>query len=421
VGESDYLETLRVMVDHIERDRGPLRGHSAQLARQASLVALRMALPSREVACVALAAFLHDLAKGPVHLTVAGTARNPGWKAEARRVALAPLQMFESVHLPGQVGATLAQLYEAWDGSGTPQGAKGEDIAIGARILAVVDSWLELTRNPANAFGRLFTREQALSYLAEQAGKLFDARVVETVELLHSGELLRRRLESDGRQVLVADPEPTRRDAIVRALGQKGIVVQATSTLEGALEMAGHSDLWVLAQDLGGAELLDAAMQLRSESRLAGRPLLVVGVPDAGMRERFVQAGITETVAGEDVGAVVARVSELLQERISHGAAGHVVQGAADELSTRDVLRILGSGRKSGRLKLRAEGLEGFLQLEHGRVTWASAGDSRGEDALGQLLRAKVLEFLYDPDALLLEVPHLDTDVDLVVRALEAA
>ena len=70
--------------------------------------------------CVALAAFLHDLGKGPVHLTLAGTARNPEWKAEAKKVALAPVHMFEAVHLPAQVGATLAQLYEAWDGSGTP-------------------------------------------------------------------------------------------------------------------------------------------------------------------------------------------------------------------------------------------------------------------------------------------------------------
>jgi HD-GYP domain-containing protein (c-di-GMP phosphodiesterase class II) len=421
VGENDYLETLRVMVDHIERDRGSLRGHSSQLARQASLVAVRMALPSREVACVALAAFLHDLGKGSIHLTLAGTARNPGWKAEARRVALAPLQMFESVHLPAQVGATLAQLYEAWDGSGTPQGAKGEDIAIGARILAVVDSWLDLTRNSTNAFGRLFTREQALSYLAEQAGKLFDARVVETVELLHSGELLRRRLESEGREVLVADPQPARRDAVVQALGQRGIVVQATSTLEGALEMAGESDLWVLALELGGAELLDAAVQLRSESRLSGRPLLVVGTPEPSLGERFVHAGIAEPVPGEDPFALVTRVTELLRERIANGAPGHVVQGASDELPTREVLRILGSGRKSGRLTLRGEGFEGFLQLEHGRVTWASSGDARGEEALGQLLRTKVLDFIYDPDALLLEVPHLDTDVDLVVRALEAA
>ncbi len=129
VGETDYLETLRVLVDQLERSRGELRGHSAQLARQASLVAMRLGLPSREVSCVALAAFLHDLGKGPMHLTLAGTARNPEWKAEARKVALAPVHMFEAVHLPAQVGATLAQLYEAWDGSGTPQGAHGEDIA----------------------------------------------------------------------------------------------------------------------------------------------------------------------------------------------------------------------------------------------------------------------------------------------------
>ena len=133
VGETDYLETLRVLVDQLERSRGEMRGHSAQLARQATLVAMRLGLPSREVSCVALAAFLHDLGKGPIHLTVAGTARNPEWKAEARKVALAPVHMFEAVHLPAQVGATLAQLYEAWDGSGTPQGAHGEDIALGAR------------------------------------------------------------------------------------------------------------------------------------------------------------------------------------------------------------------------------------------------------------------------------------------------
>jgi HD-GYP domain-containing protein (c-di-GMP phosphodiesterase class II) len=421
VGDNDYLETLRVLVDHLERDRGPLRGHSAQLARQAALVAQRMALPTREVACVALAGFLHDLAKGPVHLTLAGTARNPEWKAEARKVALAPLQMFESVHLPAQAGAALAQLYEAWDGSGTPQGVKREEIAIGARILAVVDSWLDLTKNPANAYGRLFTREQALSLLAEQAGRLFDARVVEMVELLHSGELLRRRLESDGRQVLVAHPEPGPRDAIVQALGQRGLVVQASSTLEGALELAEQSDLWLLALELGGAELLDAAVHLRSEPSLAGRPLLIVGVPDPGLRDRFVHAGVTEMILGEDVAGLAGRVAELMQQRVAIGAPAREVQGTADELSTRDVLRILGSGRKSGRLTLRGESLEGFLQLEHGRVTWSSAGETRGEEALGELMRAKVMEFTYDPDALLLEVPQLDTDLELVVRALEAA
>ena len=45
VDQTDYLETLRVLVDQLERGRGELRGHSALLARQASLVAMRLALP----------------------------------------------------------------------------------------------------------------------------------------------------------------------------------------------------------------------------------------------------------------------------------------------------------------------------------------------------------------------------------------
>ena len=421
VDQSDYLETLRVMVDQLERPRGEMRGHSSQLARQASLVAMRLALPGREVSCVALAAFLHDLGKGPLHLTLAGTARNPEWKAEAKKVALAPVHMFEAVHLPAQVGATLAQLYEAWDGSGTPHGAHGEDIAIGARILAAVDSWLDLTRNPGNAFGRLFTREQALSFMAEQAGKLFDPQVVEMLELLHSGELLRRRLESDGRQVLVAEPESARRDAVVHALGRKGLVVTATSTLESALEAAQTSDVWLVSSALGVSEVADAAVQLRSDPRLAGTPLLVSGPVDEAGSDKLLQSGVNALVGMVEAPELAVRIQETVKDRIGHGAPARVVQGTSDELPPRDVLRILGTGRKSGRLLLRSDGTEGQLQFERGRVVWAGAGPIRGEEALTQILRAKATEFVYDPDALLMELPHLDTDLELVVRALEPA
>src|SRR5205085_1912701 len=125
--ENDYLETQRVMVALLESGRPERRGHSAQLARQASLVARRMALPPRDVAYVAMAAYLHDLGKPHEHhFTVASNDHQPDWKAEAKAFARTPVHLFESVHLTGQVNAMLAQLYEAYDGSGTPQGAKGE-------------------------------------------------------------------------------------------------------------------------------------------------------------------------------------------------------------------------------------------------------------------------------------------------------
>jgi hypothetical protein len=198
-------------------------------------------------------------------------------------------------------------------------------------------------------------------------------------------------------------------------------VVHATSTLESAIEAAPTSDLWVLSSALGVAEVADAAMQLRSDSRLAGTPILVVGSVDEAGTERLMQSGVSALVGEAEAVELAVQVQDVVKERIAHGAPARLVQGTADELPPRDVLRILGSGRKSGRLVLRSDGPDGLLQFERGRVVWAGVDEVRGEEALTQILRAKATEFVYDPDALLMELPHLDTDLELVVRALEPA
>jgi hypothetical protein len=166
--------------------------------------------------------------------------------------------------------------------------------------------------------------------------------------------------------------------------------------------------------------LLDLVSQVRAQPALAGLPLVITGDPDAGFRERLLQAGATVVVPAQSASEVAFRVSELFQDRVTHGGPAHAVWGTFEELGTREVLRVLGDGRKSGRLTLRDEHAEGFLHLERGRVTYAALAERRGEDALGALLKVRSAEFNYEPDALLLEVPQLDTDVELVLRALEA-
>ena len=162
-------------------------------------------------------------------------------------------------------------------------------------------------------------------------------------------------------------------------------------------------------------------MELRSDPRLAGTPLLVSGSVDDADPDRLLQSGVTALLGTGEPPDVAAAVIEAVAARIANGGPARPVQGTADELPPRDVLRILGSGRKSGRLALRSEAGEGLLQFERGRVVWAGAGPVRGEEALTQILRARATEFVYDPDALLMELPHLDTDLELVVRALEPA
>jgi response regulator RpfG family c-di-GMP phosphodiesterase len=423
VSDSDYVETLGILVGLLEQDRQRHRGHSAQLARQAGIVGQRMGMPHKELTALSIAAYLHDLGKpAERHFSLASNAVNPEWKAQAKVACRAPTRMFETVHLPGQVNTILAQMYEAWDGSGTPQGAKGEDITLGARILAAVDSFLELTKNPGNAHGKAFTKEQALEHLRTNAGVLYDPVVADIVIQLQSGELLRHRLESEGRQVLIVEPDEAARGELLEAVLRQGLVAHALSTLEGAQDGLARQDCDVLVVSLrlGQQEVLALLQQARSAPETAGLPIAVVGEPDAPTRERLTLAGATAVLPPGDRAAVAAQVRALLEDRVQHNGPGRVVRGSFDELPPRALLRTLGGAQKSGRLHLRQHTLEGYLHLERGRVVFASFGGHSGEPALQALLKLKQADFQYDPDALLLDVPQMDQDLEALAGAVSA-
>ena len=85
--------------------------------------------------------------------------------------------------------------HERYDGSGFPQGLRGEEIPLAARIFAVVDALDTKTRDDAHE-GALPISE-ALVFVRQEAGKRFDPRIVEVVtsisperwaEILHLGE-----------------------------------------------------------------------------------------------------------------------------------------------------------------------------------------------------------------------------------------
>ncbi|QSQ27614.1 DUF4388 domain-containing protein [Pyxidicoccus parkwayensis] len=423
VSDADYVETLGIMVGLLEQDRQRHRGHSAQLARQAGIIGQRMGMPHKELTALSIAAYLHDLGKtSERHFSLASNAVNADWKAQAKLAVRAPTKMFETVHLPTQTNTILAQLYEAWDGSGTPQGAKGEDITLGARILSAVDSFLELTKNPGNAHGKVFTKEQALEHLRTNSGVLYDPVVADIVIQLQSGELLRHRLESEGRQVLIVEPDEAMRGELLEAVLKQGLVAHALSTLEGAQDGLARQDCDVLVVSLrlGQQEVQELLQQARSMPETAGLPIAVVGEPDGPTRERLLMGGATEVLSPGDKQVVAKAVKALLEDRVQHNGPGRIVRGSFDELPPKELLRTLAGNLKNGRLHLRQHTLEGYLHLERGRVVFASFGGHSGEPALQALLKLKQADFQYDPDALLLDVPQMDQDLQDLLSLVSA-
>ncbi len=67
--------------------------------------------------------------------------------------------------------------HEKWDGTGYPRGIKGEDIPIAARLFAVVDVWDALCSD--RPYRPAWTREKALEYIRNEAGRHFDPQIVD--------------------------------------------------------------------------------------------------------------------------------------------------------------------------------------------------------------------------------------------------
>ncbi|MBK7860266.1 MAG: DUF4388 domain-containing protein [Archangiaceae bacterium] len=425
IGENDFVETLNILIGLLEMNRKDFRGHSAQVARQSSLIARRIGLQPREVAHVSIAAYLHDLGKRPEkHFTLTALSRTPELRPDAKRYLRAPVKLFETVHLSGSVNTILAQLYEAWDGSGLPQGVKGDDIHAGARIIAAVDDFLDLTKNPANPFGRTLTKDEALAQLTENAGKLYDPNVIDALSHLTSGDLLKQRLETDGRYVLVADPDEGTRTDLLDALSKVGLPAQTVLKIDGVVDalQAGEGDVVCLGLAYGVGDLTALLGWLRTRPESASVPVVVLGEPtDAQSKDRLLQAGVTNLLPMPlDPDAAAAMVRGLYADRIENGGPGHIVRGSYDELAALDLVRIMGHGRKSGRLQVRNGPQEGFLQMEKGRIIYATFAGRAADEAVNQILTLPHAEFSYEPETLPADLPHLDRDLEVVARELEA-
>src|SRR5262245_6805354 len=68
--------------------------------------------------------------------------------------------------------------HERWDGNGYPDGLKGEEIPLNARILALVDCYDALTTN--RPYRSPMEREQVIQFFQREAGRSYDPKVVQT-------------------------------------------------------------------------------------------------------------------------------------------------------------------------------------------------------------------------------------------------
>jgi two-component system, cell cycle response regulator len=175
IGSSRQVATT-LMVALEERDRR-LQAHGAEVEALAGRVAERLGLTPTEVEAVRLAAGLHDVGKLaiPDRILEKTEPLDDAERDFLRRHSTIGERIVRGAPALRDIAPLIRSSHERVDGEGYPDGLRGEEIPLGARIVAVCDAFVAMI---SPRYGDARTPEAALAELRHCAGTQFDADVV---------------------------------------------------------------------------------------------------------------------------------------------------------------------------------------------------------------------------------------------------
>lgn len=177
--EAALMGVLQTLITVLEVHDPDSVGHQRRVADLVSTLARRLQWSSEEVDAVTLAALIHDMGMVSVPAQVLGKVNmlTAGEVQQIQQHVKTGVSMVAHIDFPGPVTALIAQHHERIDGSGYPEGLKGEEVLRGAQLIGMADMLDAMTRE--RPYQPVQTMDHALQVLLASAGVLFDADLVQ--------------------------------------------------------------------------------------------------------------------------------------------------------------------------------------------------------------------------------------------------
>ena len=178
-----YRGTVMVLSDVVEAEDNYTASHCRSVVELAGAVADELGVGHRTRQELEIAALLHDVGK----IAIPNEILNKPSKLTAEEFELMKTHTLEGQALLDRVGGRLARVgeivrscHERWDGQGYPDGLRGDEIPVAARIVFCCDAYSSMTTD--RPYRRAMSRDAALEELRRNAGTQFEPRVVEAME-----------------------------------------------------------------------------------------------------------------------------------------------------------------------------------------------------------------------------------------------
>jgi putative nucleotidyltransferase with HDIG domain len=169
-------------------------GHQKRVSALARLIAQEMDLPRNRVEVVRLGATLHDIGKigAPAEILAKPTRLSPAEMALIREHASLGSEILEHVDFDAPVATIVRQHHERLDGTGYPDGLRGDRILLEARIIAVADTVEAMASH--RPYRPALGIDHALHEIRAQRGIKYDAAAVDACLALDKADKLEKLL-----------------------------------------------------------------------------------------------------------------------------------------------------------------------------------------------------------------------------------
>jgi len=174
----NYDLTLAAWAKVLEYRDKETEGHSRRLVELSTQLARALNRSEEEIVHLRRGALLHDIGKMAIPdeiLLKAGALNDVERRTMEQHPIYAKQMLAEVAFLQPSIEIAYSH-HERWDGLGYPEGLKGEEIPLSARLFAVVDQWDALTSD--RPYRKAWERENVITYLKENAGKIYDPEIV---------------------------------------------------------------------------------------------------------------------------------------------------------------------------------------------------------------------------------------------------
>jgi response regulator RpfG family c-di-GMP phosphodiesterase len=172
------LEFAKVLAYTLEEKDPYTSGHSERVCYYSDFISKRLSLSPKERSELQIASYLHDIGKIGISnrfINKKGTLTSTDW-AVIKQHTKKSIELLVPLNLSSNIISFIQHHHERYDGTGYPDGLAGEKIPLGARIIAISDSYDSMTSD--RPYRKPLTNGDAKSELLKNAGKQFDPKLV---------------------------------------------------------------------------------------------------------------------------------------------------------------------------------------------------------------------------------------------------